>query len=216
MSRQILHTLWSVGLLPALGHAESLQVALRDIDNLPVKEVAVYLESHDAKSASSMNHPREISQVDRKFSPYVSVVRKGESINFSNQDEITHHVYSFNGPTRFSFKLKKDEHMLSDPFTETGVIAMGCNIHDWMSGYMLVVDTPYYALTDSEGKVAFNDLPSGEYHLKAWHPQMAGGEAISRHVTLQADSVLEIRLSEPMAPVPSQESLNDFDFLDDY
>ena len=202
--------------LPILVQAEPLQVRITDVEGKPVGSVVVYLQNHATAALPQEQHHHEIEQQDKMFAPYVSVVRKQEAVVFTNHDDITHHVYSFNGPARFDFRLKPGESDSVIDFSEAGVIAMGCNIHDWMSGYVMVVDTPFYAVTNAEGLALFADVPASEYHLVAWHPQMARDEVADRHVVIPAENPINLQLTQPMAPIPSQKSLDDFDFLEDY
>ncbi len=202
--------------LPLLGQAEPLQVRVMDVEGKPVGNVVVYLQNHETAAMPLPHHNHEIEQTDKKFAPYVSVVRQQEEIAFTNHDDITHHVYSFNAPARFDFRLQPGESSDVADFAEPGVIAMGCNIHDWMSGYVMVVDTPFYTLTDDEGLATFADVPPNAYHLVAWHPQMAKDETVDQHIVMPATAEIRLQLTQPMAPIPSQKSLDDFDFLEGY
>ncbi len=202
--------------LPVLGQAEPLQVRIVDVEGMPVSNVVVYLQNHATAAIPQASRKHEIEQTDKKFAPYVSVVRQQEAVVFTNHDDITHHVYSFNGPARFDFRLQPDASDSVAEFAEPGVIAMGCNIHDWMSGYVMVVDTPFYAVTNEQGLAIFADVPASDYHLVAWHPQMAKDEVADRHVVVPAPSDINLQLTQPMAPIPSQKSLDDFDFLEGY
>jgi plastocyanin len=202
--------------LPMLAHADLLRIRVLDIAGKPLPNVVVYLQNHETAAMPQMPHSHEIEQQDKKFAPYVSVIRQQETVVFTNHDDITHHVYSFNGPARFEFRLQPQESNAVTDFEAPGVIAMGCNIHDWMSGYVMVVDTPFYTMTDAEGIASFADVPSNEYHLVAWHPQMAKGEAVDRHIVMPVAAEILVQLTRPMAPIPSQKSLDDFDFLEDY
>lgn len=209
-------TFIALAALPFIAQAEPLQVRVTDVDGRPVGNVVVYLQNHETGAMPQTQHAHEIRQEDKKFAPYVSVVRQHEEIVFTNHDDITHHMYSFNGPARFDFRLQPEEGSTVADFAEPGVIAMGCNIHDWMSGYVMVVDTPFYALTDDAGLATFADVPANEYHLVAWHPQMAKDEAADLHVALPVAAGITLQLTRPMAPIPSQKSLDDFDFLEGY
>jgi plastocyanin len=111
-----------------------------------------------------------IEQVDREFVPYVSVVQTGTTITFPNRDPIRHHVYSFSRAKTFEIKLYSGEAPAAILFDQAGVVALGCNIHDWMIAYVLVVDTPYFGKTNAEGVVQLRNLPPGKYEIVAWHP----------------------------------------------
>ena len=114
----------------------------------------------------------EIEQVGQRFVPRVVAVPIGTWVKFPNRDPIRHHVYSFSPAKRFEIKLFKGDE--ADPvfFDKPGLVAIGCNIHDWMSGYVYVSDDPYFATTDNEGRADWDGLPSGEYRATIWHPDL--------------------------------------------
>lgn len=94
---------------------------------------------------------------------------------------------------------------------------MGCNIHDWMSGHLLIVETPYFAKTDSNGQVTIDVAKAGAYNVVVWHPQMREKDhKISKIVTIDKASTIEMKLLKPLAELPSQKNDEDFDFLSDY
>jgi hypothetical protein len=85
---------------------------------------------------------------------------------------------------------------------------MGCNLHDWMLAYILVVDTPWFAQTDAEGRATLPDLPAGGYRLVVWHPRIAEREqGLSREVRLSAATVeaWQLRLRGALLPARDQE-----------
>ena len=67
-------------------------------------------------------------------------------------------------------------------FDQPGVVALGCNIHDWMVAYLLVVATPYYAKSDSDGRANLSGVPAGRYRLEVWHPRLAS--PVTREITI--------------------------------
>lgn len=169
------------------------------------------------KSAVGIVTPLEIHQKNKQFTPYITVIQKGYELQFINDDDITHHIYSAAGPKRFSFKLRKDNMTRTMVFDQVGHISMGCNVHDWMSGHVLVVDTPYFGMTDQSGKIRFDTAPDDEYALVIWHPQLsAENHRLSRDVSLPMREPLVITVSASMADIPAQQSLDDFEFLDGY
>ncbi len=185
-----------------------------------VSETVVYLEPQFTGDFSAYYSSREkydVLQKSKKFSPYITVVAKGDRPVFSNKDDITHHVYSAVGPKRFSFKLKADKSKSDITFDKAGHVPMGCNIHDWMSGHILVVDTPFYGITDTAGQISFENLPAGKYKLNVWHPQLkAKANLESAFVELPLSSPMKIKLSAGFSPVPEQSTLDEFEFLEDY
>jgi len=89
-------------------------------------------------------------------------------------------VYSFSPAKRFELPLYAGEPAQPVVFDKPGVVVLGCNIHDWMVGYVYVSDSPYFAKTDRDGKALIVELPPREYVVRVWHPQMEGGEETTR------------------------------------
>ncbi len=74
-------------------------------------------------------------------------------------------------------------------FDKPGVVKLGCNIHDWMIGYIYVAETPYFAKTGADGRAVLTDLPAGRYRVRAWHPRMDGSEeATVKSIELTQDA----------------------------
>jgi plastocyanin len=111
-----------------------------------------------------------IEQIDREFVPYVMPVRTGTTVNFPNRDPLMHHVYSFSSVKNFEIKLYSGELPRGIVFDKAGIVTLGCNIHDWMLGYIFVADTPWFAKTGASGAARIADLSPGEYELRLWHP----------------------------------------------
>lgn len=115
--------------------------------------------------------PKSLDQVNREFISHVLVIQVGESVIFPNNDKTQHHVYSFSPAKRFEIKLYSGVPSQPVQFDTKGVVVLGCNIHDWMVGYIYVADTPYYAKTDASGRWSI-DLPAGDYNLTVWHENL--------------------------------------------
>ncbi|TMP29897.1 methylamine utilization protein [Pseudoalteromonas rubra] len=112
----------------------------------------------------------KMGQKDRAFTPHLLIVPQQAEVSFPNYDSILHHVYSFSPAKSFEFKLYRDQPQALT-FSATGAVELGCNIHDWMLGYILVVDSTHFAVTDQQG-IARISLPKAELTdvvLKVWH-----------------------------------------------
>jgi plastocyanin len=110
-----------------------------------------------------------IDQVNKTFVPRVSVVRAGTAITFPNSDHIRHQVYSFSNAKKFTLKLYAGSPRTAVIFDQTGLVILGCNIHENMVAYVGVVDSPYFAKLTDSGTTTLN-LPAGRYRLRVWHP----------------------------------------------
>lgn len=131
--------------------------------------------------AVSSQQQKSLDQVNREFVPHVLVIRAGDAVIFPNNDKTKHHVYSFSPTHRFEIKLYSG--VPSEPiiFNTPGVVVLGCNIHDWMVGYIVVSDSPYFAKTDALGHWSI-DLPANEYKLTLWHENLVEPDASGNKV----------------------------------
>lgn len=161
----------------------SVNVSAQDSNDKPVVDAVVYLENisapaNPASSASSGKTPTaEIEQKDRKFIPLVTAIQTGTAVFFPNNDTVRHHAYSFSPAKPFELKLYAGKPEAPIVFDKPGTVVIGCNIHDQMLAYVQVLDTPYFAKTDSAGKARIANLPAGKYLLKVWHYKQTPGSA---------------------------------------
>jgi hypothetical protein len=135
-----------------------------------VEDSAVVVEPV-AKAVARHHSTATIEQRDRELVPYVTIVQTGAAIDFPNRDPFKHHLYSFSPAKRFEIKLYAGKPAQPVVFDKPGEVALGCNIHDWMEAYVLVVDSPYFAKTDSNGRAFITNIPAGHYRLRLWHPR---------------------------------------------
>ncbi len=126
-----------------------------------------------------------VDQVDKEFLPKVKPILVGSAVTFPNHDNVRHHVYSFSAAKRFELPLYAGVPARPVLFDKPGVVVLGCNIHDWMIGYIYVSDSPYYAKTDAQGHALLTDLPPRAYAVRVWHPQLAVSEDATR-MTVEA------------------------------
>jgi len=167
--------LLAVSLCGKTAHAASVEVRVTDAQGKPVVEAVAYLEplSRPAQRQRPRN-PVAIAQIDREFVPYVTPVLVGTAVSFPNLDPMRHHVYSFSPSKTFEIKLYRGDSPSRVVFDAPGVVALGCNIHDWMLGYVLVLETSHFDKTSAAGRARIDDVAPGEYSLKVWHPDQRG------------------------------------------
>ncbi len=142
------------------------------------------------KTANNINKKNStLAQVNRQFEPSVLPVQKGTMVSFPNKDTIKHHVYSFSPAKMFELKLYDGSTAQPVVFDKIGVVAIGCNIHDWMRAYIYVVDTPLFCKTDENGKGTILDIPAGRYLAKVWHPRRPRGhqDGYTREIVFQEE-----------------------------
>jgi plastocyanin len=147
-----------------------------------VEDAVVVAVPVDAAPDVAGKRPRRtvIDQVDKEFIPKVMVVQAGSAVLFPNHDNVRHHVYSFSPAKHFELPLYAGVPAEPVLFDRAGVVVLGCNIHDWMIGYVYVADSPWFAKTGKDGKAVLAVLPARSYVVRIWHPQLEGGEDATR------------------------------------
>ncbi len=189
-----LRAVWSTALRagwPAVVSAAALaapvEVVVTDAAGAPLADAVVFLESSAAKAAARPLPGVDIVQVQREFRPLVSVVTTGTAVNFPNLDTVRHHVYSFSPVKRFEIKLYVGTPAAPVVFDQPGIALLGCNIHDNMTAWVVIVETPWFAKTDAQGRARWPQVPAGRYALRTWHASFAVGDpALSQPVEVAA------------------------------
>lgn len=158
--------------------AGDLRVHVMDAAGASVDDAVVSLHPIGSSPALSTNASAMMDQRGLRFSPFVLPIQAGTSVVFPNSDNVRHHVYSFSPAKRFELRLYAGNHASSVLFDQPGIVTLGCNIHDWMVGYVYVLDTPYFAKTGTDGMAHLGDLPAGTYAVKLWQPRIEGAKPI--------------------------------------
>lgn len=167
--------------------AASVQVELTDAAGKPLADAVVFLESAEAKRLVKPQPGVEMAQEKRQFVPVMMVVPVGTQVLFPNRDTVRHHVYSFSPTKKFELKLYAGTPAKPVLFDQAGVVVLGCNIHDQMTGWILVVDTPYYTSSSATGKAQIDNVAPGTYKLRAWHHRLpVGAPALEQALTVGA------------------------------
>jgi len=159
----------------AAAFAAPVEVRVTDDAGKPLAGAVVFLESREAREQVKPLAGAEIAQADKQFQPAVSVVTVGTAVNFPNRDTVRHHVYSFSPAKRFEIKLYVGTPAQPVVFDQPGIAVLGCNIHDQMAAWVLIVDTPWYGRTGADGRFARADVPPGSYRLRTWHANLPVG-----------------------------------------
>jgi hypothetical protein len=142
-----------------------------------------------------------VDQVDKQFVEYVTPVYVGSKVRFPNSDHVRHQVYSFSPAKTFDLPLYAGTAAPPVLFDKPGVVVLGCNIHDWMIGYIYVTDTPFFAKTGPDGTATREQMPPGDYQVTIWHPMMTTAEqATSRRVTLGAEGPVTLEWQITLKP----------------
>jgi plastocyanin len=183
-------------------YAEDVKVVVRDQRGKFVADAVVLAVPVDPKNAQhTKSRPEAVDQVDKQFMPFVKPIYVGSTVRFPNKDNIRHQVYSFSPAKQFELPLYASSEAAPVLFDKPGVVVLGCNIHDWMIGYIYVSETPFFAKTESTGTAILQDLPPGEYMLRIWHPSMERPEeATVKRMNLSAD--VDVNLEWQLAVKP--------------
>jgi plastocyanin len=156
----------------ACAGAATVSVQVADRAGKPLAEAVVMLVPVSGRLPIRPMSGVEIAQSHRQFSPRVTVVTVGTSIAFPNLDTVRHHVYSFSPVKSFELKLYAGVPATPVVFDKPGVATLGCNIHDAMVAWVVVVDTPLFTRSGVAGKAEIDAVPAGDYELRVWHSEL--------------------------------------------
>lgn len=191
-----------VALLCTVSSAEAATLGVRvvDAEGKPLAGAVAMLEPASGRLPVAPHKGIEITQMRRAFHPALTVVPVGTPVSFPNLDSLRHHVYSFSPAKNFELKLYSGVPAQPVVFDKPGVAVLGCNIHDSMVAWVVVVDTPHYALTNPAGKAGLPGVAPGAYRLRVWHAGMRpGAEMATLAVQVAGDAEHELRLDVPGA-----------------
>lgn len=149
----------------------TIDVRVQDSRGGAVRDAVVYAVP-EGRSLPLMKKSAVMDQKNRMFIPHVLPVQTGTAVRFPNSDDIRHHVYSFSPAKPFQLPLYKGTPANPEVFDKAGVVTLGCNIHDQMSAFIVIVDTPYFEKTPANGRVSLRDVDAGRYTLRVWYPDM--------------------------------------------
>ncbi len=186
---------------PAL--AGEVRVQVVDGDGHPVENVAIVIRGLDG----DVEHPEPgeavVDQVDQEFVPPAIVIPVHTRVRFPNNDDIRHHVYSFSEAKSFELALYEGEPARPIAFPNPGIVAIGCNIHDWMRAHIYVVDSPWHGLTDGDGVFEMSGLPVGSYRVEAWHHGLVDERQAADEFALDAGVVAEVEVAVDIEAAPA-------------
>jgi plastocyanin len=154
-------------------------------------KVVVYLKGVPNALPDTSKLVYRVYQREKQFTPALSVALQGSTVEFPNEDNIFHNVFSLSKALRFDLGLYKRGTSKSVKAKKLGVIDVYCNIHPQMAAKVLVLDTKYYAVTEADGRFRIPSVPPGNYELVAWHSR--GGE-VSQRVSVAPGKQPAIRL----------------------
>jgi len=156
--------------------AATLTVDVRDARGSGLADAVVYAVP-EGRELPLAKRTAIMDQKNRTFVPHVLPIQTGTSVRFPNSDDIRHQVYSFSSAKAFQIPLYKGTPANPVVFDRAGVVSLGCSIHDRMSAYIVIVDTPYFATTTKKGRAEIPSVGAGKYVLHVWYPDMTAEPA---------------------------------------
>jgi len=201
MVRNVLVALALAGAASPLA-AAPLSVRVVDASGRPVRDAVVTL--YPAGNAARPAHAGGrfiVAQKNLQFQPFLTIVPVGADVSFPNLDPTKHHVYSFSPAKKFELKLFAKDQSRTVHFDKPGVVALGCNIHDQMSAFIVVTDSAWTARTNAQGIVVFGDAPNAPARVVVWHPYLRapGGQLQLALGPTQHIANFQVRLRPPPA-----------------
>lgn len=152
--------------------AAPLVVRVVDPAGKPVRDAVVTLYPASGARAPRSGGRFVVAQKNLQFQPFLTIVPVGADVSFPNLDPTKHHVYSFSPAKRFELKLFAKDQSRTVHFDKAGVVALGCNIHDQMSAFIVVTDSTWTARTNGQGLASFGDAPNAAGRVVVWHPYL--------------------------------------------
>jgi plastocyanin len=185
--------------------AADLAVSLATAAGKPVANAVVTVRPQGPSSHGPIRFPwtYRMAQKDMQFDPFVLIVPVGAEVAFPNLDPFKHHVFSFSPAKTFELKLYGRDETRMVRFDKAGVVGLGCNIHDGMTAFIRVVDTPFAAKSGGRGEALIQNLPQGPATVTIWHPYMKtrGGET-TREVVVPASGTLTLTVAADLRTPP--------------
>jgi plastocyanin len=185
---------------PAAWAQSRVQIAVKDSLGRPIANSVIMVQPDDGATLPSRLSRRDfaVQQIDREFVPKITIAALGSRVTFPNRDVVQHSVYSFSKAKPFEIPIYAGDSPQVITLDKAGVVTLGCNIHDWMVGYIVVADTPIAETTKADGMVTIADLPRGKYTLRVWHSQLVPGEITQQFSLTESESRVDVSL--PLKP----------------
>lgn len=143
------------------------------IDYSELKDFIVYIDQPVTNARpETARTVQVVTQRDAAFQPHVLPVLAGTTVEWPNKDEIFHNVFSISESNPFDLGLYKDPEVKKVRLQKPGRVDVFCSIHSQMYCIVLVLQNPFYAAADKNGKFRIENVPPGTYQLKAWHERL--------------------------------------------
>lgn len=144
--------------------------------------------------------PAAIKEMDQKrlrFVPHVLAILAGTTVDFPNDDPVSHNVFSISDTKRFNLGLYGRGMKRSIRFDQPGVVELLCNVHMEMSGYIVVLRNPYFALTGRDGAYRIASVPAGRRRVRCWHEKL---QAQEKEINVPSEGVVSLNFDMSSSP----------------
>jgi plastocyanin len=160
-----------------------------------IKNVVVRIAKGVAKPPAAPAGPAVIDQSGCLYRPRVVVAQAGQTVEIRNSDQTLHNVHTYKGTaTLFNMAHIQGTGPLKKKFPTVGdVVKFKCDVHPWMTGWVLVTDSPYFAVTEADGGFTISDVPPGKYTVEIWHEKL-GSQTKEVTVAEGAPAALDVKL----------------------
>lgn len=184
--------------------AASLTLNISNQQQQPLADAVVELRSLTNPERKPLRI--QVAQQQLTFVPFVSAIPAGSVVDFPNLDKTRHHVYSFSPAKQFEIQLYADKPEAPITFDTPGIIAVGCNIHDYMQAYIYVAESSLVAVSDQTGQLIWPDIAPGSYQLFLWHPwQLEPRQPVALDIVMPVQTAaytlaVDLTQQKPQAP----------------
>ena len=161
------------------------------------RNIIVYIERVPFGTTTEPTRPATLRQHDERFLPHVLPVVRGTTVAFPNDDQLFHNVFSLSRAKSFDLGRYPRGSARSVTFDRTGIVQVFCHIHSDMSAVALVLDNPYFAVPDADGRYTIPRLPPGDYTVVAWHERI---RPITHRLHLEPSQVARLDFTIPLSP----------------
>ena len=134
---------------------------------------------------------------EQRFLPHLLPILEGTTVEFPNEDEVFHNVFSLSGPKEFDLPKYPAGSSRSVTFGKPGIVNVFCHIHSDMSAVILVLDNPFFTTPNREGSFSLEGVPPGDYTLVAWHERI---KAVKRKIRVVAGQATSVTFNIPLPP----------------
>lgn len=159
-----------------------------DVRNKDYSGVAVWLERLDGMPPAAASATVKMAQKNKRFTPRVLAIPVGTTVDFPNLDPIFHNAFSNFSGQPFDVGLYAPGSSQKVPFRRDGIVRVFCNIHPTMSAVIVVVKSPYVAVSSRTGEFTLAGVGAGEYRVRVFHERSTTETLRALERTIRVDA----------------------------